>query len=80
MKRGLEVFDFNEEDELAETVHRKYLDKCKNPNLNHPVLKYEFLKFGELHCYFYFFALFCFNFSGEFRCRSSSRFGVGLIV
>eukprot|EP00257_Ricinus_communis_P013978 XP_015571549.1 probable ubiquitin-like-specific protease 2B isoform X1 [Ricinus communis] len=36
MKNGLEVFDFKEEDELAEYTAGKILGKFKNPNLENP--------------------------------------------
>ena len=46
-RRGLEVFDFKEEDELAESTSGKYQLKFKNPSSdNHASLKYEFLECG----------------------------------
>ncbi|KAG7029676.1 putative ubiquitin-like-specific protease 2B [Cucurbita argyrosperma subsp. argyrosperma] len=46
--KGLEVFDFTEEDELPELISEKRLSKFKNPNLDtNAVLKYEFLECGK---------------------------------
>lgn len=46
--KGLEVFDFTEEDELPELISEKRLSKFKNPNLeSNAVLKYEFLECGR---------------------------------
>ncbi|XP_057993644.1 probable ubiquitin-like-specific protease 2B isoform X2 [Hevea brasiliensis] len=45
MKSGLEVFDFKEEDELAEYAAGKILRKFKNPSLDNPAfLKCDFLE------------------------------------
>ncbi|KAL5847009.1 hypothetical protein ACOSQ3_010533 [Xanthoceras sorbifolium] len=45
MKNGLEVFDFGEEDELAEVAAGKCSAKFKNPNLDDSAaLKYEFIQ------------------------------------
>lgn len=45
--KGLEVFDFTEEDELPELISEKHLTKFKNPNLeSNAVFKYEFLECG----------------------------------
>ncbi|XP_023546146.1 probable ubiquitin-like-specific protease 2B isoform X1 [Cucurbita pepo subsp. pepo] len=47
--KGLEVFDFTEEDELPELISEKRLSKFKNPNLDtNAVLKYEFLECDKL--------------------------------
>ncbi|KAH7524745.1 probable ubiquitin-like-specific protease 2B isoform X2 [Ziziphus jujuba] len=44
-RRGLEVFDFKEEDELTESVAGKYMDKFKSTgNDNHSGSKHEFLE------------------------------------
>ncbi|XWS14914.1 hypothetical protein CRYUN_Cryun35bG0049800 [Craigia yunnanensis] len=46
MKNGLEVFDFKEEDEIAELATDKHVSKLKNPNLDDPeTLKYQFLEY-----------------------------------
>ncbi|KAL0557811.1 hypothetical protein IC582_006362 [Cucumis melo] len=46
--KGLEVFDFTEEDELPELISEKHLTKFKNPNLeSNAVFKYEFLECGK---------------------------------
>ncbi|XP_030528670.1 probable ubiquitin-like-specific protease 2B isoform X2 [Rhodamnia argentea] len=43
--RGLEVFDFKEEDELPERASGKYLGKFKTPRMDdHSILKYKFLE------------------------------------
>ncbi|KAI6689227.1 hypothetical protein NL676_026055 [Syzygium grande] len=43
--RGLEVFDFKEEDELPELASGKYLGKFKSPGMDdHSILKYKFLE------------------------------------
>ncbi|XP_031736907.1 probable ubiquitin-like-specific protease 2B isoform X1 [Cucumis sativus] len=48
MKKGLDVFDFTEEDELPELISEKHLTKFKNPNLeSNAVFKYEFLECGK---------------------------------
>ncbi|KAJ9166473.1 hypothetical protein P3X46_021222 [Hevea brasiliensis] len=46
MRSGLEVFDFKEEDELAEYSAGKILSKFKNPSLDNPA----FLKCNFLEC------------------------------
>ncbi|XP_022951342.1 probable ubiquitin-like-specific protease 2B isoform X1 [Cucurbita moschata] len=46
--KGLEVFDFTEEDELPELISEKCLSKFKNPNLEtNSVLKYGCLELGK---------------------------------
>lgn len=45
MKNGLEVFDFKEENEIAELAAGKVLGKFKNPSLDNPFIsKYQFLE------------------------------------
>ncbi|KAJ4832833.1 hypothetical protein Tsubulata_001914 [Turnera subulata] len=46
MKSGLDVYDFKEEDELAEAAAAKYLSKFKNPNPSGAsnILKHQFLE------------------------------------
>ncbi|KAK0577772.1 hypothetical protein LWI29_038369 [Acer saccharum] len=47
MKNGLEVFEFGEEDELAEVTASKYSAKFKNPNIDDSAaLEYEFIQCG----------------------------------
>ncbi|KAB5568765.1 hypothetical protein DKX38_002558 [Salix brachista] len=45
MKNGLEVFDFKEENEIAELAADKVIGKFKNPSLDNPFIsKYQFLE------------------------------------
>ncbi|KAK2659907.1 hypothetical protein Ddye_006440 [Dipteronia dyeriana] len=45
MKNGLEVFEFGEEDELAEVAASKHSAKFKNPNIDDsPALEYGFIQ------------------------------------
>ncbi|KAK4852495.1 hypothetical protein QYF36_024645 [Acer negundo] len=47
MKNGLEVFEFGEEDELAEVTASKYSAKFKNPNIDDSAaLEYESIQCG----------------------------------
>ncbi|XP_057974627.1 probable ubiquitin-like-specific protease 2B isoform X2 [Malania oleifera] len=45
--KGLDVFDFNEEDELPEIASRRVLGKFKNPSAeSSPLMKYKLLEFA----------------------------------
>ena len=58
MKKGLDVFDFTEEDELPELISEKHLTKFKNPNLeSNAVFKYEFLECGMYYSTLNYFIL-----------------------
>ena len=57
MKNGLEVFDFKDENEIAELAADKVIGKFKNPSLDNPFIsKYQFLECGT-----YIHFLFPFN-------------------
>lgn len=66
---GFDVFDFKEEDELADLASEKFLEKFKNSSVDHhSTLKDDYLECGNAFLYFptvyrepnrlFFFALF----------------------
>ena len=50
---GFDVFDFKEEDELADLASEKFLEKFKSSSVDHhSTLKEEFLECGNAFLYF----------------------------
>ncbi|KAG2241285.1 hypothetical protein Bca52824_096731 [Brassica carinata] len=59
MKKNIDVFDFNEEDELAESASGKLLEKFANPSSSiSPALQCRRIQSCESLLLFFFFLLY----------------------